>query len=232
MQISSICRGFFLAVFLVASWFTCLQFSLLRSGSLKCVFLCDVICFLAGFVVCSYSCFAGCCSLYWWSICDGVLGADLWQDGKGEVAYQYRGHWTCRLRQVHHHRSSHLQVGGYRQESDRAIWEGGCRDEQALFQVRVGAGQAEGWAGAWYHNRYCAVEVRDYQVLLYCYRCSWASWFHQEHDHRYISSWLRCSHHRLHHRRFWGWYFEGWTDPGTRTSRLHSWRQADDLLLQ
>lgn len=52
---------------------------------------------------------------------DGVLAADLWQNGKGEVAYQYRGHWTCRLRQVHYHWSSHLQAGGYRQESDRAL---------------------------------------------------------------------------------------------------------------
>jgi len=76
------------------------------------------------------------------------------------------------------------------------------------------------------------VEVWDHQVLLHGHWCPWTPWLHQEHDHGYLPGWLCCPYHWFHHRWFWGWYLQGWTDPWACSPCFHSWSQADDLLLQ
>ena len=53
-----------------------------------------------------------------------------------------------------------------------------------------------------------------------------SSWFHQEHDHWYLPSWL-CRPYCC----CWCWwirsrYFQEWTNPWTRSLGLHPWCQA------
>lgn len=64
--------------------------------------------------------------------------------GKGKDPYQHCRHRTRRLRQVHDHRASHLQMRWNRQAYHREVREGSPGDGQGFLQVRVGTRQAEG----------------------------------------------------------------------------------------
>ena len=66
---------------------------------------------------------------------------------------------------------------------------------QGLLQVRLGVGQIEGWAQAWYHHRYRPLEVRDAQVLCQHHRRPRPRGFHQKFHHRNLPGRLWCLDH-------------------------------------
>ena len=99
-------------------------------------------------------------------------------------------------------------------------------DGQRFVQVRLGIGQAEGRARAWYHHRYRPVEVRDFALLRNDHRCPRTQRFHQEHDHWNIAGWLRGVDRSRRYRWIRSRYLEERTDPRARSSRFHSWREA------
>ena len=58
-----------------------------------------------------------------------------YNNGKGKDPHQHRGHWPCRLRQVHLHRSSDLQMRRNRQENHREVREGGRWGEPLFYLI-------------------------------------------------------------------------------------------------
>jgi len=71
------------------------------------------------------------------------------------------------------------------------VREGSCWTRKGFIQICLGSWQAKGRTWAWYHYWYRPLEIRNSQILRYRHRCSWTSWFHQEHDYWNFASRLR-----------------------------------------
>ena len=74
--------------------------------------------------------------------------------------------------------------------------------------------------------RYYIIFPNKFLVLCHHYWCPRSPWFHQEHDHRYLPSWLRCPHRCRWCRWIRSWYLQEWTDQRTRSLGFHPWCQT------